>query len=732
MRHPSGRARHWLLSFLTSARLLSATARVAAGAAIIAAPVVVGCSNEYDVTTEEGLKKALEEGKVMKKAVDQLKDVKPEQFKVIGPALQKRFIEGAPGFDAQIFQRIAQQRSPEYLETYIHALKSKDPELIRAAASVVGDLALTAAEEALAYAFDNTSDPSLRQTLIEEGRKAKSPLMADRAANLLKSGSIDNLPLPLLSAVCKTLEVTPHPEVIDKIIPLIFLKSTSGRTINAECTTTIQSYGAAAYPALLDVAQRKNKTVEHMIRRKGYRLSREEVLLSLTDVLLGLGHKDTPQVLLTLLNDPVAIREPAFIANNPNATSTEINDWNTTLMVGTQQAIQVLNRIGVQSQPDKVRDTLLNILSWNLTFRYKYRVVAGALLFEPIIRGEAARALAENDLLTEQHLTELLAIIRNPAWESNEDIRFRRTLLTGNLLIYLTIAGIPGVPPKVLYEELTTILQTDLAYNAYGKLADVSYCVDLITNPPEDAPPPAANNPIKSEADCYEQNVKDLNLLLKGEPVVIAPPPELKGKQLEAWLADPLRNAYKNLRAASLAMLEKCQSDADRLACYKTGFDEYQKLALLAFPKLPSGVYAEIQIPAMQIEQAKIALDTTTRCDAESDKLGCYKLTMDTNKAEPESGAFIRSVYALGKSGKSEYFPAVMAAYRAQYDSAQYMGNALYRLAAPEHLPLIEEVIIAPNSQVNPPERRTGQNLLMIAQMSYLKYHILNRAKGGQ
>jgi hypothetical protein len=181
--------------------------------------------------------------------------------------------------------------------------------------------------------------------------------------------------------------------------------------------------------------------------------------------------------------------------------------------------------------------------------------------------------------------------------------------------------------------------------------------------------------------------------------------------------------------AASLAMLEKCQRDADRLACYKTGFDEYRKLALLAFPKLPSGVYAEIQIPAMQIEQAKIALDTTTRCEAQPDKYACYKAEIEANKAEPESVAFIRSVYALGKSGKSEYFPAVMAAYRAQYDTAQYLGNALYRLAASEHLPLIEEVIKTPNSQVNPPEHRTGHDRLMAAQMSYLQYHILNRAK---
>jgi hypothetical protein len=49
---------------------------------------------------------------------------------------------------------------------------------------------------------------------------------------------------------------------------------------------------------------------------------------------------------------------------------------------------------------------------------------------------------------------------------------------------------------------------------------------------------------------------------------------------------------------------------------------------------------------------------------------------------------------------------------------------------SPDNLPLIEEVIKTPNSQVNPPEHRTRHDLLMAAQISYLKQHVLNRAKG--
>jgi DNA-binding Xre family transcriptional regulator len=710
------RARNWLLSFFTSARLMSATARAAAGVVgvtLLAAPALSGCTNEYDLNTDAGLKKSLEDGKNLKAAVDKLKDLSDAQLTALAPALQKRFIEGATGFEVQIFQALTKLRSPDYVDAYVHALKSKTPDLIRAAAAIVGDLNLLAAEEGLAYAFDNTAEPALQQVLLTEGRKVKSPLMAERASNILKRDSIDNVPPSLLHAVCKTLEVSPNPDVIERLLTLAYRKDYSANII-ADCVTTIQGYGPVAYPALLSIAQRKHKAIEQMVKRKDLNLSREDVLIFTTGILLGLGHPDTSLAVLAFITDPTTIQKPALLSN-ADATEKDIEDWNATLVISAQQSVQVLNRIGAQAHGAKVREALLNVFRWGPLFKQKYKLAK--TLLEPIMRGEAIRALAENDLLTAEDYAEVLAVLRDKSWESDDGMRAGRTLLAGNLLVYLTIAGIQGIPTQTIYNDLGYILQSDVAFSAYGKLVDVAGCV---------SPDPAYGQAPKPELECYNMALKDLLDLTASEPIELIPPTDPAA--LKLWQADTTLNAYKDLRDGAIAIEAKCKADADRLACIKAAAPEYQKIAQAHFPKLPELVYLGAQT-AEQLKQAKIALDTATRCEAQPDKYACYKAEIEAHKAEPESGALARAVYAIGKSKKPELFPDLIAIYRAQYDTAQYMGNALYRLAAPENLPLIEEVIKTPNSQVGDGKARQAQNNNITTQMTYLKYHVQNRAK---
>lgn len=732
MRRRPGLAKNWFLSVLTSIRLSSAAC--VGATTLLLAPTLASC-DDHNVDTMEGLKKAFEDGKNIQKAVERLKDLDSNQLAEIAPALQKRFIEGAPGFDQQIFQRLSQLKSPDYLDAYIHALKSKDDEMIRPASAIIGDLGLTKGEEGLAYAFDNTAKPEIQQILLEDGLKAKSKMMADRAAKLLDRDNIDNLPLTLLSAVCKTLEQNPDPNAIDKLIPLAFRKDSSGKSINSECTKTIQTFGSAAVDGIKRLAANKNTQVAQMVKRKDYKLSREDVLIGITDMLLGLGDPRAADILLDLITDPAEIREPAALLNNPTAEEADRQKWSQSVMVGHQLLLQVLNRIGVKGVEGRARDAVMGFFRWGAAQRHKFTMVAGAVLFEPVMRGEAVRLLAEQDLLDEALVAEIIAALRDPAWEANEDKRFKRTLLTGNILVYLTIAGVKGVPIQKLYEEFAYTIQRDIAFVSLAKLTDVDACLEILKEraekPPEMGPDGKPKTfTLNSPADCYEQQVKDLNTLMESEAIPAAEPATPAEAKLVA--KDLTRNAYGTLRAASLAILEKCKGAADRETCYKTEFVAYDALIKTLFPKPAQGIYAEMQIPGMQIKQAKVALDATTRCDAESDKFACYKLTMETNKDEPESGAFIRSVYALGKSSKPEYFPAVLNIYKQQYDTAQYIGNSLYRLATPEHLPLIETLIKKPDTQIKDQKMRIQHNQLMQTQMGFLKLFVQNRAASGK
>ncbi|MDX9724065.1 MAG: hypothetical protein RBU37_25175, partial [Myxococcota bacterium] len=90
-----------------------------------------GCKDELDLTTTEGIKKALTTKEKLSDAMTEVKGIAsdPEKLKVYGSELNQLFLAGSE-FDYEVMSYLTKIASPDYKDSYIKAIESGDPRLV--------------------------------------------------------------------------------------------------------------------------------------------------------------------------------------------------------------------------------------------------------------------------------------------------------------------------------------------------------------------------------------------------------------------------------------------------------------------------------------------------------------------------------------------------------------------------------------------------------------------------
>ncbi|OIP44421.1 MAG: hypothetical protein AUK47_00945 [Deltaproteobacteria bacterium CG2_30_63_29] len=402
-----------------------------------------GCEEEIDVTTEAGLKRALEKKEKLGDAMNELKGKSVDDLKAYGKELAKLYIDGSD-HDVEVFRYLAQLKDAEYKDAYIKGLKSSDATTVKQAAGLIGELEIAEAVPDLIAVYHSTVDQDLRLSIITIGSEVKNEELSKLAADLLAEKGPDDVPIANLRYACRALEFQGDPKTTATLLRAMFYVDSAGRDINTDCTAAILAIGRPAIPELITMLKLENESVNQYVKLNADRMTEDTVALGATTLLGKLRAKEAVPVLLAHLSDPAPITPPApLLAKQPGDQAWF--EWSNLIGQVTQEMIFALNDIGVEGD-EEARRVLSALFAWTEPFPVKYKTAVDYVnMIEVSARVNAARVMAENNMLDDAGLQLIFATLKDKDFDDIRRLRpAARSSIVTDLVTYLSIASLPG------------------------------------------------------------------------------------------------------------------------------------------------------------------------------------------------------------------------------------------------------------------------------------------------
>jgi len=683
---------------------------------LIALPTVTltTACDDYDLETPEGINKALNDGVRVKAAMEKLKSVTGDDLKPFGEAMQKRYLAGDEENQEALINKLVSLKDPAYTESYMKALQSGDDNQVRAGADMVGQLKLKEAEEPLIQMFNKYfsmgGKADILQVLIEAGMVLESPRVAEAFATQLFEAELELQNVSNMKSMCLFLSRVPVPKLMPKLVPLIFFRTDAGQSIAQECSAAIKVLGRQAYPEMERLlwtastnpamAQKGNEDVRKMISTKGKRLSEGDVQIAAVAVFAVIAEKKSIKTMLEFLQDKKnRIRWPVDLktknpteGKNPNL----FGGWAGSVGQGYQEMLLTINKLGIPPKDEAVkklaRDVLLDIAVWDVERREQFSELTKINSGIPaVLRAQALRVLAEQDLLDDATIDRLFAALEDKEFEKDETKRVERLFLLSQMSVSYGVASKAEWMEKI-YNRIFALLEADLkALNAdkvrellaqEKELAEWSTLINEGKDLPEGA------------ITAYKKDQETLREQLKGTESEMTGDIDMSPEKIKKWvpakkgyLVRQLQGRYMYVRTA----IEEEKRIKEAKKAFQRAVDCKGKgvVCHIDFFKAKN---KEIEALKKQLEDEKAKAAAAGPAKKKGAPAAVPSLS-DEPPANPQFKAIetplLKAIYEIGRSGDTENFNLLLQSY-VQYPE-NYRLEAVQRLGGKAQLKAIEQ-----------------------------------------
>lgn len=470
-----------------------------------------GCEEEIDLNTDEGLKKALAEGKKLDKALDKLDDYasEPEKLKQFGVELTKLYVKGGP-HDEKVIDLLTMKGVPDekFKDAYIKAIKSNDEAQIRLGAAAASELGLKDAASALVGVYQSTPSDDVKLIVLQAAMDIPDSRFQDIAMELFEKDP-GQAPIGNFRHACKVLREQPTVKAVPTLLKAMFYVENNIRIVQ-DCKEAVLAVGKDAVPDIIKMLKGKDEVVNNFIKRFPEAYTPETVITQSAVLLGDLFASDAVPAMLEVLSSPDPIMPPTTLINmDPNDPNTRTQRimWAESIGMMGQELVLNINEIGAEGHEEAVKTALVALFKYEVPFPKKFHeAVRIKSLVEVALRVNAGRVLAEQGLIDDDLLVEMLSSLTGKEWENEADLRpaVRATMVT-DLVSYLAIASRPGWTEKAhaYFAAMSTKELNNKNYKKEymfdqprGRIADVKPAFDLADR-------------CKEDVECYAKVLED-------------------------------------------------------------------------------------------------------------------------------------------------------------------------------------------------------------------------------
>lgn len=448
---------------------------------------MTACS-PIDVDTEDGLMKAIVTRQKLDKAIPKAFSLvsRPEAFEPYAKALVKLYLDGSP-FDRDVITILATSGLEVADPAFKKAAESNDYKQVLQAAYGVKATKNAEIQKLLLKQYDKHINPEVKRVILETGTSIKNPEITAKALKIL-NGDLDDTPFALLRTSCQVLEHQKDPSAIDTLIVVMFHQDGVGRSLTPDCSKALISLGKeATTPALLTAYKLENEKLQAYVASHPDTLTNDTVRNNTASALATFRSTEAIPAMLDYVGSTRPIPVPGTLAIRPAGDQAWMM-WATLVGAASQNSIFAINDIGVQDN-EEAKEIFRNIFMWTDAYQQKFKnpiELTGTTNIEVSQRINAFRVLRENNLLSQDELTEFINVLKGEEFEDERSFRnYARASMATDMITYLAITARAG--------ETRSVWQV---------FSDMKAKEFNIPEPEDDAPKaPHPNDPIVARID---------------------------------------------------------------------------------------------------------------------------------------------------------------------------------------------------------------------------------------
>ena len=412
-----------------------------------------GCT-QIDVSTEEGMKEALQTRQKLDKAIPKITNMMthPEELNVYLDELVKLYKDGS-SFDRDIIQAIAALAKIEGNKDKVHssllkAAESPDyKQVMQAAIGARYSKDLEVQQKLLARWDDKKVgvNPEVRRVILETGLSFESPEITNQAIKVLE-GQLDETSFVLLRTSCDVLAYQKDPKAVDTLMKVVYHQDNVGRSLTPNCTRALVALDKAVVgPVLLKAFKLENKELMKYVEAHPDTLTPETIRNNTANALALYRYKEAVGPMLDYIENTKTIAVPGTLAIRSN-TDPAWQMWANLVGVAAQSTMFAINDIGVPNDlKDRAKQTFTDIFNWTTPYQSKFKnaiELTGTTNIEVSQRVNAFRLLRENNLISNE---ETLAMIQSLKGEEFTDERryrqYARASIGTDMVTYTAITS---------------------------------------------------------------------------------------------------------------------------------------------------------------------------------------------------------------------------------------------------------------------------------------------------
>ncbi len=416
--------------------------------------ISTGCSQMIDVSTEEGMKVALQTRQKLDKAIPKITNMitHPEELNKYLDELVKLYKDGS-SFDRDIIQAIAALAKIEGNKDKVHsslmkAAESPDYKQVMQAAIGARNSKDAEVQQKLLARWDDKKvgvNPEVRRVILETGLAFESAEITSQAVKVLE-GQLDETPFVLLRTSCDVLAYQKDPKTVDTLMKVVYHQDGVGRSLTANCTRALTSLDKKVVaPVLLKAFKLENKELMKYVEAHPDTLTPETIRNNTANALALYRYKEAVGPMLDYLETTKTIAVPGTLAIRTN-TDPAWQMWATLVGVAAQSTMFAVNDIGVPTDlRDRAKKTFTDIFNWTPAYQSKFKnaiELTGTSNIEVSQRVNAFRVLRENGLISNE---ETLAMIQSLKGEEFTDERkfrqYARASIGTDMVTYSAITS---------------------------------------------------------------------------------------------------------------------------------------------------------------------------------------------------------------------------------------------------------------------------------------------------
>ena len=425
------------------------------------AMIVVGCGflagcSQIDVTTEEGLLKALKTRQKLDKAIPKISGMitRPNEMKTYVPALVELYNTGS-SFDREVIQALAASRDPAAYPALKKAVSSPDYKQVMQAAMGIKDLQNAEGhndaeakeiQASLLSLYDKQVNPEVQRVILETGTTIKSDAITQKAIAVL-NGKIDDTPFSLLRTSCDVLAFQKDPKAVDTLMRVVYHQDGVGRTLTTNCTRALLALDKAVVaPVLLKAYKLENKELMQYVEAHPDTLTPETLRNNTANALALYRYEEAVEPMLDYISNTRTIPVPGTLAIRP-PTDPAWQMWASLVGVAAQSTLFSLNDIGVRNN-ERAKTVLMDIFNWTTPYQAKFKnaiELTGTTNIEVSQRVNAFRTLRENDLLSNAEILEMINSLKGEEFLDERTWRpYARASIATDMITYCSVTSKAG------------------------------------------------------------------------------------------------------------------------------------------------------------------------------------------------------------------------------------------------------------------------------------------------